>query len=429
MVPQFKRWLRTLIGVVSLGLGVLLLHACDDHDHKGHDHKGHDHKSHGDKKKHKGHDDKGHDDHKDKEHSGEIKLNPKALKQVNIESFQVKAQLVGSQQIAAVGRVTLPPSKMSRVGSRVEGRILHWFVKLGQRVRRGQALVLLDSPAAGRARAEFLRMRALYRITEIEFKRTKRLKRIGLASAKRLLAARMSLQREKINFQSARAQLRILGVSVPKKKQLAKLTGRFVLPAPSAGEVTMISQTLGAWVKPQTAILQIEDRQKVWVLLEVYARDVPHVRVGQPVHLYGPGIHKHLKGKIDYLASRFDHGAQTLEARIVLSNKQGKLRPNQFLYALIEGGPNAKQTPHRRKALLIPEGAVQRVGQGQVVFVTGDEPGHYQLRTVVTVEAPHGRVRVLYGLKAGERVVVKGSFILKSELMRASLEGGHGHAH
>lgn|GEM_PF-814010 len=435
-------------------------HPYDDHkghkhnDHKGHkhddhdDHKGHKHEDHAPHKghdKHKGHkhngpeDGQGHKDHKDDKHKGhdheehdvhkgEVKLNPAARKEVHITTYQVKEEHVASWQVAAVGRVLLPPSKISRVGSRVEGRIVRWYVKLGQRVRRGQALALLDSPAVGRARAEYLRNRALYKLTTIEFKRAKRLKRIGLTSAKKLLAAQMTMQRAEINFRSARAQLRILGVSLPSKKRLEKLTGRYVLPAPSAGEVTEISKTLGAWVHPQATILRVENRKKVWVLLEVYARDVPYVKVGQSVHLYGPGIHNHLVGKISYLASRFEQGAQTLEARVVLKNKNGRLRPNQFMYALIDG-PKKKRAKKGGKVILIPEDAVQRLGQRKVVFVLGEKPGHYGVRTVVTVEAPKGQMRVLYGLKTGERIVVKGSFVLKSELMRESLEGGHGHAH
>lgn len=435
MILQSRQILRAFIGVVTMGLGILLLSFCHDHnrkerEHGDHDdkgHRGHEQKSHGSHKEHDSH--QVHEQHKSQDHTGEIKLPRAALKQVKIGTVKVKVKTLGVQQIAAVGRVTLPPSKISKVGSRVEGRIMRWFVRLGQRVRRGQALALIDSPAVGRARANYLRRSAFYRLTKIEYKRSEELKRTGLSSAKQLLAARVALQRAEINFRSARAQLRILGVSVSSKKKIDKIIGRFVLPAPFAGEVTSISQALGAWVNPQSAILQIEDRKQVWILLEVYARDVPYVRVGQRVHFYGPGLHQHLQGKISYMASRFEERAQTLEVRVVLPNSQGKLRPNQFLYALIDGGLKTQQPSSGVKALLVPEDAIQRIGQGQVVFVPGDEPGHYQVRTVVTVEAPLGQVRVLYGLKAGEMVVVKGSFLLKSELMRGSLEGGHGHVH
>lgn len=409
------------VGGLIIGLGALLLTSCHDHEH---DHKEAKHQ-HNTKEK-QGHG-SGKDEHK--EHKGEIKLQPAARKQVKIEKVKAKVKTLGAQQIAAVGRITLPPSKISKVGSRVEGRILRWYVKLGQRVRRGQPLALLDSPAVGRARANHLRRRALYRLAKIEYTRTKGLRRTGLASAKELLAAKAALQRAEIDFRSARAQLRILGVSVSSTKTIDKISGRFVLPAPSTGEVTSISQALGAWVNPQAAILQIEDRSQVWAQLEVYARDVPYVKVGQKVHFYGPGLHLHLQGAISYLASRFDHGAQTLEARVVLANPRGQLRPNQFVYALIDGGPKTKKSAGGVKALLLPEDAIQRIGQRQVVFVAGDEPGHYQVRTVVAVEAPDGQVRVLFGLRAGEVVVAKGSFVLKSELMRTSLEGGHGHAH
>ena len=401
--------------------------AHDDHD----DHKGHDHS----KSSHSGHDDhgkeKGHKEHKkDESHGVEIKLSHAALKRVKLEYVTVRESKTSPHQISAVGRITLPPQSVSRVGSRVEGRIVRWFVKLGQQVKRGHRLALLDSPVVGRARAAFLRSHALEKLARIEYQRASRLKRSGLESARQLLAAKVAHQKAAINLRVARSQLRILGVSEPSQKQLQKLSGLFVVRAPNSGEVTAIPASLGAWVNPQATIMRIESRNKIWALLEIYSRDFPYVRVGQRVHLYGPGIHKHLEGKIQYLASHFERGAQTLEARVVLLNPKGKLRPNQFLYAKIQSDLRTKHTTSRKRALLIPEDAIQRIGRRQIVFVVGSRPGHYKVRTVVTVEAPGGLARVIYGLLHGERIVSKGAFVLKSELQRSALEdAGHGHSH
>ncbi|TNE52033.1 MAG: efflux RND transporter periplasmic adaptor subunit [Deltaproteobacteria bacterium] len=416
----------------------------DKHDdHKGHkhdDHKGHDHGKSGHKDSddkhddHKGHDhEKGnkHEKHsKHESHGGEVRLSSAAMKRVKLQYATVREGKGASHQIGAVGRVSLPPQSVSRVGSRVEGRIVRWFVKLGQKVKRGQSLALLDSPAVGRSRATFLKCHALERLAQTEYRRAKRLKSSGLASSKQLLAAKVAHQKAVINLRIARAQLQILGVSEPSQKQLRRLSGLFVLRAPSSGEVTAIPASLGAWVNPQATIMRIESRNKIWALLEIYGRDFPYVRVGQRVHLYGPGIHKHLEGTIQYLSSHFERGAQTLEARVVLLNPKGKLRPNQFLYAKIQSDLRTKASKSEPKVLLIPEDAIQRIGRRQVVFVVGREPGHFDVRTVVTVEAPDGLARVLYGLSRGERLVSKGTFVLKSELMRSALEdAGHGHSH
>ncbi len=407
--------------------------AAKHDEHKGHDH-GDSGKKHADHDEHKGHDHGGsgkkHGGHDDHGNGQEVKLSSGALKRVTIKSVRVIETKAAAHQISAVGRVALPPKAVSRVGSRVEGRIVRWFVKLGQRIKRGHRLALLDSPAVGRARAAFLKAHALERLVHIEHKRTKRLKRSGLASSKQLLAARVAHQKAKINLRMARAQLRILGVSEPSKNQLKRLSGLFVLRAPSSGEITEMPTTLGAWVNPQTTILRIEDRSKIWVLLEIYSRDFPYIRVGQKAHLYGPGVHKHLEGTIQYLSSRFERGAQTIEARVVLPNPGGRIRPNQFLYAKIQSNLQTKTSKSNAKSLLIPESAIQRIGQRQIVFVMGKKPGHYKVRTVVTIEAPGGYAKVLYGLKHGERIVSKGTFVLKSELQRKALEeAGHGHSH
>lgn len=423
-------WIGWLVsGALFFGGSVFLYLTWGHHDHEHGDHKGHDHKGHD----HKGHDHKGHKDQEHTKHeaqSGEVKLSIPALKRVKLQYATVQEESSSAHPISAVGRVALPPQSVSRVGSRVEGRIVRWFVKLGQQVKRGQSLALLDSPAVGSARATYLKRHALERLAQTEYSRAKRLKRSGLTSSQQLLAAKVTHQKAVINLRIARAQLQILGVPEPSKRALKRLTGLFVVRAPSSGEVTSIPASLGAWVNPQTTIMRIESRSKIWALLEIYGRDFPYVRVGQHVHLYGPGIHKHLEGTIQYLSSHFERGAQTLEARVVLLNPKGKLRPNQFLYAQIQSPLQTQSKASKTKALLIPEDAIQRIGRRQVVFVVGSKPGHYKVRTVVTVEAPNDKARVLYGLHHGERIVVKGTFLLKSELQRSALEeAGHGHSH
>ena len=406
-----KYTLRHLLLFLFACVGIFALAGCEERNND------HDHKTHKEDK----HEEKGHDEHK-----GEITLHKEALKQIALTTYTLRAKSNPTQEVAAVGRISLPPSTLSQVGSRVEGRLLKWYVKLGQKVKKGQSLALLDSPTAGRARATYLRAKALYKLTDTEYQRTTRLKKIGLASSRQRLAARMAREKARINVRSAQTQLHILGIATP-TNTTQKISGRFILRAPKAGEISRLNKTLGAWVHPQHPLLHIEDRRKVWALLEVYARDVPYIHVGQSVHIYGPGIQSHRKGRVEYLSSRFDRGARTLEARVSLPNPKGTLRPNQFVYALIDG--NEKKTTSNTKQLLLPEDAIQRLGQRHIAFIVGDELGHFTAKTVVTVEAPGGQVRVLYGLKEGDKVVVKGSFILKSELLRSSLEGGHGHAH
>lgn len=352
-----------------------------------------------------------------------IQLHPKSLKHIRFTFATVSMTKQTPFRIQTMGQVRLPPSGVSRVGSRVGGRIIRLFVKVGQQVRKGKALALIDSPSVGRARADLLKALSLHRLAKTEYKRTSRMKKVGLVSAKAVFAARMEAERARIRVQAAQAQLRVLGVSTRLGKTHRSLTGYFVLPAPATGEVTLIDKTVGAWVSPQDTLFRIEQRRRVVVVLDVFSDDLSQVKVGQQVLLRVPGLPRPLSSTIARLSSRFEGKARTLHALVPIDNPGGQLRVNQRVQADIVATRASSPKPAVRGALLIPEDAVQQVERGTVVFVVGSKAGSFRVRSVVVVPSIAGKVRVLRGLRQGDKIVVDGSFLLKSELMRSALDG------
>jgi cobalt-zinc-cadmium efflux system membrane fusion protein len=121
-----------------------------------------------------------------------------------------------------------------------------------------------------------------------------------------------------------------------------------------------------------------------------------------------------LQGKIANLGQQFDPATRVMQVRIELRNANNALRPEMLADAEIPVGSV-------KAALLIGSDAVQQVNGQDVVFVR-TAPDRFAVRPVSVGETSGGKTTVLQGIQEGDAVVVRGSFILKSQLLKASLE-------
>ena len=174
-------------------------------------------------------------------------------------------------------------------------------------------------------------------------------------------------------------------------------------------------------VSPTDRLYEIADLSHVWILAEVYEKDLGAVRVGLPARVTlaaEPG--GEWKGTVTFVAPTVKAETRTVEARIDVDNAGGVLRPDMFVDVLLEGAPSA--------ALTVPESAVMPTGERTLVFVDKGD-GHYEPREVALGARVAGGYEVRRGLVAGERVVVSANFLLDSESsLRAAIArttGGH----
>lgn len=362
-------------------------------------------------------------------HEELIRLTPEAVSsaQLKTETVQRKALSVG---LAVPARVAFTQKGVARVAARVPGRLASIEVSLGQKVKKGQALGYLESPELGRARADYLSAATKTQVAEDNFRREKELFAKGISSEREMREAESAFVTAQAERNAADGRLHALGLS---DAEITALRGnehyssRFPAPSPLDGTVVEIAGTVGQAVEAATTLFTVADLSELWVLLDISESQLAQVRVGQPVDFTVSALpERRFTGLVEYIGDIVDEKTRTIPVRVVVPNADRALKPGMFAQAEIstksevnlDGG--GAQPPR----VVLPREAVQRVGEEQVVFVPSGENQFKPIR-VRTGASSAREVEVLSGIEPGTRVVTQGAFILKSELSKESMGGGH----
>jgi RND family efflux transporter MFP subunit len=224
-------------------------------------------------------------------------------------------------------------------------------------------------------------------------------------------AARTSATSAKQAIGAARANLAaLLGGS-----SLSDRGGLITVTAPFAGVIAERQATQGEAVERTTSLFLLENLNAVTVQANVSEKDVSRIRVGQPVGVVATSFPKvRFPGVVKSLASQVDEKTRTLAVRCLVENRGGRLRPEMFAKVHLNTG-------ELRSVIAVPSSALMETeGEGPSVFVA--EGGSYQKRSVKTGEEDSEFTQILEGLKPGDRVVVKGAFVLQSEANKGELK-------
>jgi len=187
------------------------------------------------------------------------------------------------------------------------------------------------------------------------------------------------------------------------------------IKAPIDGVIIERTATAGELVDKAKAIYTISDPTQLWVIAEIKERDIAAIKSGQDATftvLAYPQEKFH--AKVVLIGNQVEAGSRTLEVRIAVDNADGRLKAGMFADVEII-------TTILENVLLMPDTTLQTQGEEQIVFVALDG-NKFEKRVVRLGLEQAGRVQVLEGVKAGEKVVTTGSFILKSELLKSEME-------
>lgn len=340
----------------------------------------------------------------------DVSLSAKALESAKLATGKPQ-KVPRRSSLTVAGSVDFVPSRVARIGPQISGRVASVPVAPGQAVGRGTTVVTLDSVDIGRARADLLEAKAQMQLAEAEVAREERMLQAGASSERAQQSARTALDLAKVNVTTAGDRLRTLGAAA------GGGASTFALTSPIEGKVLEVKARLGQPVGPTDTLVVVGETSQVWLAVDIYERDLAKVKPGDEVTATAVAYpDRSFTGTVDQLASVVDPERRVLEARIVLKNPDGALRPGMTATARIVGLPEAGAA----SVVSVPRGALQTIDGQPFVFVDLGG-GKYQLRAVERGAELESGVEIKQGLVGDETIVTEGTFILKSEVLRAQM--------
>jgi cobalt-zinc-cadmium efflux system membrane fusion protein len=357
----------------------------------------------------------------EKNGDGRIFLSAESLRNVDIRTEAV-ARRQDRSTIKAMGKVIIPLDRQAIISYAFPARIAEGHVAPGDRVRKGQALVTLESEEVGNTLSEFYKTSADLELSRLNLEREQRLFENGVAPKKDLLAAENDFQVAQASREAAEKKLHVLGFNEQQVQQIShshQVSPRITLYSPIAGKIVSSRVVRGMMTEAATEILVIFDLSMLWIDAEVYEKDIAHIHVGQKVDIHVPAYpDEHFSGSISYISDTIQEETRTITVRTQVANPQGMLKPGMFadLHIFYNGS---------REILAVPANAVLEEGDEKIVFV--QEGDHYVKRGIRTGSLAEGSYEVLSGLRPGERVVTQGLMHLKTLLSDSLRQSAHIH--
>lgn len=370
-----------------------------------------------------------------------------ANKTANVESGAAEIVIPAAQQAGVIesrsiqyrelpetlrvpGRITLPDNRSWRVGAITNGRIEGVKVSQGDYVRKGQLLAQMHSHDVHDVKAEYLtgvaeraRLEAAERVAQRNYERTQRLYDLKAASLEQMELARqqwvdaqtahhngeIAVHRDREHLEET------LGISAAAVEDPNDEAELIPIRAPASGYILQKNVTPGTVVATSNDLFLIGEINRLWLMASVREDYWGRLKVGARASISVNGMPDlQAQGRLKNVGEEFDPTTHTMRVRIEFENPRNIFRPEMLVQAEISVG----QT---KSALLVPGDAVQQVNGQDVLFmrVAVDK---FTMRPVRTAPQVGTEIPILEGLKAGEQVVVRGSFVLKSEVLKSAME-------
>jgi cobalt-zinc-cadmium efflux system membrane fusion protein len=274
-------------------------------------------------------------------------------------------------------------------------------------VRQAEPMLYVASPDYSQLRTNYLKAKDAYALAQKAYARAEDLYQHHAIAEQNVEQAQSIEVQAGGDLASAQAALKVMGITDP--DALVKAPPSFEVPvkAPISGLVVEQDVSAGQVIQPGTTqCFMISDISTVWVLVNVYQKDLPYVRVGDSVDIQTDTYPEVFHGRIAYVAASLDPSTRTLQARIETPNPGDKLKKDMYVVATVHAGTI-------RNAIAIPDAAVLRDAENQPFVYAAASSNQFGRRSITLGESLSGQTQVLSGLAAGDRVIGNGSLFLQ----------------
>jgi RND family efflux transporter MFP subunit len=290
------------------------------------------------------------------------------------------------------------------------------------RRRYNRTVKLVEIGASSREETEQDRTKLRTAEAEVEqarkqLTRATEVARLNPVSRREFEEATVKLRTAEAEMSSARQRLVLLGLPEQRVNALrspSQITSEVALTAPVSGTVTSRAVNQGEVVEANKEVLRVTNLSSVWVIAQVYEKDLARVRAGSGASVTTdayPG--RVFRGQVTYIDPNINQETRTAQARVELENPGQMLKIGMYVRANFGALGTGERT-----APVVSSSAVQSMNNQKIVFVATDKPDVFVMKTVRLGAESNGQIVVLEGLNVGDKVVTDGSFMLRAELMK-----------
>lgn len=311
------------------------------------------------------------------------------------------------------GEIRFNEDRTAHVVPRVAGVVESSPVALGQQVRKGQVLAVISSPAISEQRAELQAAQMRQQLARTTYEREKKLWEEKISPQQDVLQAEQALRETEIAVANVRQKLQAVGASAGAS---AGGLNRYELRAPFDGIIIEKHIALGEQVREDTNVFTISDLRTVWAQINVPAKDLPLVRVGEKVTIRSTSFDQSATGTVAYVGSLIGEQTRTAQARVTVKNPKAIWRPGLFVN--VELLANEASVP-----VTVASDAIQTMENRTVVFLR--TPTGFIPQPVQVGRSDGKRVEIVKGLQPGAKYASTGSFVVKAEAGKGSASHSH----
>jgi membrane fusion protein, heavy metal efflux system len=333
-----------------------------------------------------------------------VRFNPGSAP-LDFIKVEAVAETSGATSVTLPGRVSFDEDHTQRVASPIDGRAVSILAKLGDKVRAGQPLIELSSPNVGQLQADAQKSMSDLALAEKALERVHKLQGEGAVAEKDVAQSENDFRKAKADSGRTTAQLKSLGVS-PTDPAV-----NVALRAQIPGIVVERNVLVGQEVRADQAspLITITSLDTVWVMADAYEQDLSLVAEGDTVTIRVPAYPAEtFMGKVGHIGEVVDSTTRTVKIRCLADNKAHKLKPEMFAKVDVLNAAG-------HKLILVPAQAVLNDGDKSIVIVAS-EGNVFRARRVEVGPENDGKVRLLSGLRPGEKIVTDGAIFMKREI-------------
>ena len=336
---------------------------------------------------------------------GRIEMSDTTVKRHNIQIMTAGPRAI-KPTLTLPGEIIFNHHTLVQVVPRMPGIVTSVTRHVGQQVKKGEILAVIESPMLAELRSQYLIAQKRLHLAQKTFKREKQLWDEKITAKQDYLTAQEMLGEAETTFNLTSVKLHALGVN-PESNHSKKYLTRFEIHAPISGLIISKEIAQGKTLKKDQEIFTIADVSTVWTAITAYPKDLNIVKIGQKASINATAFNVVGEGEVTYISTLIGEQTRTATVRIELDNKDGKWRPGMFVNAKLV-------TKEIQVPVAITTDAIQTIFGKTTIF--GRYGEYFEIRPIELGRNDGETIEILKGLSAGEQYAAGNSFILKAEL-------------